>query len=232
MTTRSLLAIIGRRWYILLVGVAAAGVAFLMLRSDGVYTTQARVAFVSPGISDVGQTDDGQLETLTAFAAAVEREYHDGKQSDRLAENATLYGAGIDQGVQALLPNTGGQWQMSFANAAIDISVVGPTPEWVLQQRDAAVDRVQQIALRQQEESGVPPKNRITTLVIPASQVGHVGPTRSTQARAAGVLLLLGLSLSAAAAAVVDGVVSRRRHRRAPSAFPPVRAARTAGGNP
>ena len=62
MTTRSLLAIIGRRWYILLVGVAAAGVAFLMLRSDGAYTTQARVAFVSPGISDVGQTDDGQLD--------------------------------------------------------------------------------------------------------------------------------------------------------------------------
>jgi hypothetical protein len=231
MTTRSLLAIVGRRWYIVLVGLVAAGAAFLLLRSPGAYTAEARVAFVSPGISDVGQTDDGQLETLTAFAAAVEREYHDGKPSDRLAENATLYGAGVSQGVQALLPNTGGQWQMSFATAAIDLSVVGPSPTWVLDQRDAAVRRIQQITLHQQQASGVAPKNRITTLVIPGSQVGHVGPSKSTEVRGAAVLLLLGAGLSTAAAAVLDGVVSRRRHRRALSAPPPLRATRSAGGS-
>jgi hypothetical protein len=232
MTTRMLLGIMARRWYIILLGMVAAGAAFLMLHSDGAYTTQARVAFIGPGISQVGQTDDGQLETLTAFAAAVERQYHDGRGSDRLAENATLYGAGITQGVEVLLPNTGGQWQMSFANAVIDVTVVGPTPAWVLAHRDAAVARIQDIARTQQRAAGVTNQNMITSLVIPASAVGRFGPTRSTQARAGAILLLLGVSLSAGAAALIDGAVSRRRHRRTLPVHPPLRAAQPAGGTP
>jgi hypothetical protein len=232
MTTRSLLGIIGRRWYIVLLGAVLAVVAFLMLRTDGAYTTEARVAFIGPGISDVGQTDDGQLETLTAFAAAVEREYHDGKQSDRLAENATLYGAGVSQGVEVLLPNTGGQWQMSFANAAIDISAVGPTPEWVLAHRQMAIDRIEQITRTQQREAGVDSKDTITTLVIPASQVGHVGATKSTLARAGVVLMIIGLGLSTCAAALVDGAVTRHRRRRSLPVSSPLAAARPVGGTP
>jgi hypothetical protein len=231
-TTRTLLGIVGRRWYVVLLGALLPIVVFLMMRTDGAYTTQARVAFIAPGISDVGQTDDGQLETLTAFAAAVERVYHDGKTSDRLAENATLYGAGVSQGVEVLLPNTGGQWQMSFANAAIDISVVGPSPEWVLAQRQSAIERIQQITRVQQQKSGVDPDAIITTLVIPASQVGHVGATRSTQARAGLILMVIGLSLSTSAAALLDGAISRHRRRRSLSVSSPLMAARPVGGTP
>lgn len=234
MTTRSLLAIAGRRWYVIVVGIALALFAFVLLQQEGAYTTQARVAFIGPGTYRVGQTDDGKLETLTAFAAAVEREYHHGRQSDRTAENATLYGAGLNEGVQVLLPNTGGQWQMTFANAAIDVSVVGPSPEWVSEHRDAAVARVQAIAQRLQKQSGVAPAELITTTVIPdAPQVGRIWSTKSMEARALLVLVLIGGSLSLGAAALVDGAVSRRRLRRALTVRPPtVAAARPAGGTP
>lgn len=229
MTTRSLLSILGRRWYVLLLGVLASFGAFVaMEHAGGAYTAQTRVSFVAPGIPDVGQTDDGQLDTLVSFAAAIERDYHGGP-ADRLSANVTLYGAGVTEGEQVLLPNSGGQWQMSFGTPALDISVVGPSPEWVRAELDRTVARVKELTERQQ--AGVTPADRITTLVTPAeAPIGYAGSTKGMQARAAVVLLALGVGLSAGAAALLDGLVSRRRARRTAIALPPVRAARPLGG--
>ena len=216
MTVRTLFSILRRRWYIMVIGVGLAIVAFItMNRAGGVYTTEASVIFSPPGAAGVAPVSDGYQETLVAFTAAVEREYDNGREADRLAENATLYGAGVARGSQVLLPNSGGQWQTSFATPALDVKIVGPSPAWVQDELNRIVDRISSIARRQQAEQGVAAKNYITTALNPEQpDVSYVGSLKSTQARALAALLVLGLGLSAFAATLVDSVVARRRTRR------------------
>ena len=127
MNTATLLGILGRRWYIVAIGLLLAVAAFAgMQRSGGAFAAETTVVFVAPGNQGIGEVSD--VSSLVGFAAVIERKIHDGRESDRLGENASLYGAGIDQGTQVLLVNAGSQWTTSFAKPTLAIKVVGPIP--------------------------------------------------------------------------------------------------------
>ncbi len=215
MTAAALLRILGRRWYVLAVGLAIVALCFTtMQRAGGAYSTQATVIFVAPGDRGVGETSDGYLNSLVDFAAVVEREYHDGRPADRLAEAASLFGAGVSDGEQVLLVNSGSQWENSFAKPAISIKVVGPTAREVRGRLDRIIRRIGALAAARQAESGVDSTNAIGTERVPEQTVvQYVGSTRGTQARALLALTVVGLGASSAAAVLLDRALARRRGR-------------------
>jgi hypothetical protein len=198
---------------------ALAGVAFiLMYRAGGIYSTEASVILSQPGGSEISDAGDGYRETLVSFAAAVEREYHNGKPSDRLAESATLYGAGVTRGSQVLLPSTGGQWQTSFASPSLDVKVVGPTAAWVQNELNSITNRIEDIAAAQQSKAGVPAGKFIGTAVSPAApDVSYVGPLKSTSVRAFAAMMSLGVGTGTIAAVLIENRRARPRAKPTPT---------------
>jgi hypothetical protein len=207
MTTAAFFRVIGRRWYIILLGLALAGLTFvLMNRAGGTYTAESSVIFVAPGSSGVSQVQDGYLPSLVDYAAIVERVARNGQPADRLASNdATLFGAGVTKGYTIELPNTGGQWAVSFSQPRLEISVVGPSSDWVTKTMTHQLARVETIARDLQSVGGSSEANSITTSALPTVPVvQYQGATRSTQARALLALIILGLGLSSVVAVLID----------------------------
>jgi hypothetical protein len=219
MTSATLLRLMARRWWVILIGLSLTAGAFVGLHHDGgAYATDATVIFVAPGDRGVGEVSDGYLGSLVDFAAVIEREFHDGRQSDRLAENASLYGAGVTQGYRVLLVNSGSQWETSFAKPALAISVVGPSARWVVSTLHAVTTRIVTLAAAQQSNAGADAEHTITTETVPAvAPVRYLASSRGTQARAMIALTVVGLGLSVATAVATDRGLARARLRRARS---------------
>ena len=213
MTTGVLLRIIARRWYVLVIALVVAGCAFvLMNRAGGAYVAQTNVMFIAPGTDAIGTFDDGYRDTLVNFAAAIERDFHDGKQTDRLAEHASLFGAGVSEGYQVVLPNSGGQWENSFATPALAVNVTGRSAAAVSSTMSRLLERIDSLARDRQLESNVAPENMILTDRLPAEAViSYVGSSRSTQARALVMLVAVSLCIASALAAWIDHRAGRRR---------------------
>jgi hypothetical protein len=215
MTSATVLRLMARRWWVILIGLCLTAGTFVGLQhNDGAYSTDATVIFVAPGDRGVGEVSDGYLGSLVNFSAVIEREFHDGRQSDRLAENASLYGAGVTQGYRVLLVNSGSQWENSFAKPALSISIVGPSEAWVTSTLDTVTARIASLAAAQQARAGVDSQHTITTERVPAAAVvRHLGSSRGTQARAMVALTAVGLGLSIAAAVGFDRGLARARAR-------------------
>jgi hypothetical protein len=206
-----------RRWWVILLGLCLTAGTFAGLQqSGGAYSTNATVIFVAPGDLGVGEVSDDNLGSLVDFAAVIERQFHDGQRSDRLAEHASLFGAGVTQGYRVLLVSSGSQWVTSFAKPALSISVVGPSEEWVVSTLNTVTARIASLAAAQQSKLGVDPANTISTERVPAAAVvKHLGSSRGTQIRAMAALTVVGLGLSIAAAAAVDRGLARAGARSA-----------------
>lgn len=206
MTTRSLLRIIARRWYVLIVVLTLTGLLYVMLaRSGSAFFSEAQVVFVAPGNVALAPFNDQRRETLVSFAAAIESELNNGRPTHRLAENAPLFGAGIRQGYQVLLPNAGGQWQYSFPDPVLTIRVVGPTPHWVTSTTSSLLTRIGDLVADRQQSSGVQNIDAIHTAQVPTEiAVTYVGTSPGARVRALVSLLLAGLGVSAYLAVMVD----------------------------
>ena len=213
MTTGVLLRIFARRWYVLVIALVVAGFAFvLMNRAGGAYVAQTKVMFIAPGTDAIGTFNDGLRDTVVNFAAVIEREIHDGKQTDRLAEHASLFGAGVPEGYQVVLPNSGGQWENSFATPALAVSVTGPSAADVSSTMSRLLDRIDFLARDRQLESNVAPENMIVTDRLPTEAViSYAGSSLSTQARALVMLVAVSLGIASTLAVRIDH--RARRHR-------------------
>lgn len=212
MNSAMFLSILGRRWYIVAIGLLLAAAAFAgMQRGGGAYAAETTVVFVAPGDQGIGDVNDGIVPSLVGFAAVIERKMHDGRESDRLGENASLYGAGVDRGTQVLLVNSGSQWSTSFAKPVLSIKVVGPSGQWVRSHLEGTINRIRTLAAREQGTAGVAPAAEISTERVPdVAEVHYIGTTRGTQLRALAALLLVGFGLSGAVAVVLDRALARR----------------------
>ena len=214
MTAPALIRVLIRRWYIVLAVLAVIGVGFAALsRTGGAYVAESTVVFVVPGSAAVGIFDDRKRDTLVEFVGAVELEVNKGEPADRLPKSAPLVGAGVSQGYQVVLPNTGGQWQFSFPDPVLSVRVTGPSPEWVRATLDTLLDRIDTVT--ENRQGAVSTQVAISTDRVPSeATVNYVGPTRQTQARALLVLGLVGTGLAAAAAVLVDRLAGRLSQRR------------------
>ncbi|MDQ1577847.1 MAG: hypothetical protein QOE21_534, partial [Microbacteriaceae bacterium] len=62
MTSATLLSLMARRWWVILIGLLLTAGAYAALQqNDGAFSTDATVIFVAPGDRGVGEVSDGYL---------------------------------------------------------------------------------------------------------------------------------------------------------------------------
>lgn len=203
MTLREVLRAALRRWYVvsavLLIGAFGA---FLLQRDGGTFATRTSVVFTLPGEAPLLPENGATDERVIAFAAGVAQELNGGRPVETYAAaDAPSYGAGVREGVWVGLPNYGGQWVQSYGLAQIEVQIVGRTEEGVRSIQTEMLDRVSEIAVARQVESGVSEAERIQTSIIPlTSQIDHISASRSATLLAFAAMgaasLLVGLWLA------------------------------------
>lgn len=218
MTGLQLLRTLGRRWYIVAAGLILSVVAVVMLsRATGpAYSAQTDVVFSAPGRGGLTASADGVMDGLVGLASAVQRDVGGRIPPPTLTtDNATLFGSGVSKGYTITLPNIGGQWQISYNDPKLTVSVVGPDPGWVRDTTDRLVAAIQHNALTRQIDAGVPDYSRIVTGRVPKeTSVSYVASTTSTHARGMIAIVMIGLSVSGTVAVLLDRRRERVRGRR------------------
>jgi hypothetical protein len=214
-----------RRWYVMLVALACiAAAVFMVSRIDGVYSTRVNLVFLAPaGATSDANTLHFSSESLVNFAAVIEREYNGNTPQPRFsAVDAPIYGNGETSGVKVFLPNAGGQWTSDFRDATLVVEVVDPNRQNVAKRLNAAVEKVQALALDRQRAAGAAPDQRISVLI--ADETSGVRFVQGSTVRAAGAIAVLGLGLGGVAAVLLDRALGRRSaHRAAPARHPKTR---------
>ncbi len=206
MTFRDIVAAMLRRWYLPLIAlVLASGVWLLWARDGGCFTTSTVVSFTLPSRATLLPESGVDDESVIAFAGVVAQEINGGRPAPRYASrDAPLYGVGVRRGVLVGLPDSGGQWSSSFARAEIEIQIVGRTAEEVRVQQRSLLDRVFEIARKQQQDA--PPSQRISASVVPlTSGIQEISATRSSQLLALVSLSFAALVVGGWAAVRLDG---------------------------
>lgn len=219
MTAKAFLTLLVRRWSVLalIAMVTVAGMYAVMRQDVSVYWTRVTVVFVPPVTADtVGNVFEGSDPSLVYFAAAVEQRVNGAMLQPRLSSSAaTLFGAGVRQGQDVSLVNSGGQWQTNFNRPMLNVEVVDSTPEAVQQRLDAVLGQIERAAQSMQTEAGTQRTRMITIEVAPPQPtISHIAGNAKRAAVGVG---LLGLGVGLAIAFLLDGLLAgRRRHAVAP----------------
>ena len=208
MALRNLVAVIVKRWYVLLIGIACTFLTVgLFSSAPGVYSTQVDVVFLPPTYPQRGNPLEGRSDSLIYFAAIIEREVNMAPNDVRSSGSTTLYGSGIRSGHQVILPDGGGQWQTSFGRQVLSVEVVDPSEEKVREMLDEQLARIRETVQKIQDDQGVVPRDQIrTALAPPEPVVTYVG---GSPTRAAIGILLLGLTVSFLMTVIVDRLLAR-----------------------
>jgi hypothetical protein len=211
MTVTLLLRTLLRRWYVVVLILAATVFAALAAgRVPGVFWTQVDVVFLPPASYNVLED---HADGIVQFAAIVEREFN-GNPGDavRGLPSGTLYGEGIRDGSEVVLLDSGGQWGTNYNRQVLSVEVVGASETEVT---DTVADigaRIAALSIRIQDDAGVAPDARITTFESPAPPVvAYIG---GSSRRAQAVILVLGGAVALALSVAVDYLLSRRTGRR------------------
>jgi hypothetical protein len=228
MTSRGMIALLARRWYLLLLGAALtmAG-TYVTIQRPGVYWTGYNVVVLAP----TEKYYDNQLvdahHDMARVAGVFVREYNGTHPGLLTASSDTrLYGEGERSAVQVRMANQGSQWKPLYPVPVIDVEVVDSSPELVASRAQATLQQVDAIVRRYQDQAGVAPGWRIVALTSPTDPgISYHNGSRARAAAASGVL---GVSLTLVGIWSVDQLLARRRRRTpaAPTAEPAPEAAR------
>ena len=212
MTLLELLAVVRRRWVVILMGVViSAMLAYQVGQRPPVYWSQVDVLFLLPSTPEDLNAFNAQTEGLIATAGLVARDVMVGDAASApqvVSDQVTLVAQGVRDGFSVRLPNTGGQWANSFDRAALDVQAVGPTEAGVRSTMEGLIQRISDDLAAREAAMGVAEEHRIRLRLSPGTPYIRREQGRPNQAMA--VAFLLGLGLTVSAAVVVD----RRRGRR------------------
>ena len=212
MTVRDIVLAIGRRWYVLIaVLLCFCGLAAMLARDGGSFSTRTVVTFTLPARTTLDPESGVSDASVIAFAGAIATEINLGKPSPQYSDwSAPYYGAGVRQGVIVGLRNAGNQWRSSYPFATIEVQIVGRTFEWVQQMQHDVLAKIEEVASTQQ--SVLSPKDRIVSTVEPlTTNIEQIVPTRTSQLAAFGAMLLAALLAGGWAAVSFDHVLMHRR---------------------
>ncbi|MBG6056126.1 hypothetical protein IWX81_002558 [Salinibacterium sp. CAN_S4] len=225
MTVRDIAHASFRRWYVLVLVLAAmAFLALTLYRDGGTFTTRTAVTFTLPATTTLMANNGSNDSSVIAFAGAIASEINRGKPvANYSSADAPYYGAGVREGVLVSLRNEGNQWMAIFPSATIEIQIVGPTREWVEARQQQLLSQIAEVAGAQQSLAVPSSENRITGTVEPTStRIDEIVPSRSSEIFAFGALALAASILGIGAAVALDLVIRRysaagRRERSQPS---------------
>jgi hypothetical protein len=213
MTTADVLALLWRRWYVVLLGLLVTVFAVQDVRQiEPVYWSQAEVTLVGPRDPDGPNELTGTTKSLIAMAGLVVADVEGEDAPPAVSDRVDLPGLGIRDGWEVRLPNAGGQWEPDFNRPVVDAQVVASSPQEAAARLTALVARVRATLESRQADDGIPSHSRIRTSVS-LDDVRVVGLSGSTT-RASAMVLLLGLAASVGLAMAVDAAHRRWRQWR------------------
>ena len=169
----TLVRAVRRQWPLALVGFVAtlAGTYQVGVETGtGVYFQEASLIFFAPDIPDDASAFQQVPESLISVAGIV------GRQVDQttgvpasVTSKVSIVDVGIRDGVWVRLPNEGGQWNLRFDRAILEVQVAGPEPEKVRTRMSSTINRIRRVLRADQESLGVPAGDMIEIAVIPPS---------------------------------------------------------------
>ncbi|MET4637660.1 hypothetical protein [Mycetocola sp. 2940] len=214
MTLRSIVGAMVRRWYVPLTILACVAIAaVLMARDGGIYTTRTVITFLRSAGTSLSPDNGADDASIIAFAAAVVLEANDGRPPEGYSlADAPYYGAGIREGTEVSLTNSGNQWYSSVSKAEIEIDIAGRSFAEVKSEQEETIDRILSASDSLQEIVGASPADRISASIVPlTTQIDYITPSRRTQFTAFAAMLAAAVLTAAWASVTVDGVLSKRR---------------------
>ncbi|WP_375422887.1 hypothetical protein [uncultured Friedmanniella sp.] len=214
MTARDLLRILGRRWYLVLVGMLLTALAVHgAANRPGVYWARFDLVLLAP-VEDyhLNKIEDPPYQ-LAPLAAVLVTDWN-GSQTPLLtaSPDTTLFSLGVRDGVQVRLPNQGSQFRPLFTAATVDVQVVGSSPEEVANRTSATRERLTRTLQRRQDMFGVSTRERVTAITSPtAPDVQYVSASRT---RASASTAAVGIALTVFSVWVMDRALRGWRRRR------------------
>ncbi|WP_347354580.1 hypothetical protein, partial [Intrasporangium sp.] len=225
MTSRDLLLVLLRRWYLMLLGALVTVAAlYVATHQPGVYFVRYSFVLLAPRSEVYPNQIEDPHYGMAQMAGLIVTDYNEGYREPLLASaDTTLYGEGVRDGSRVRTPNNGSQWVPLFTTPNIDVQVVGPTAEQVGAEAQRIKARLTEILEQRQDALGIAPTMRITSLVSPADPViAYVGGSRGRVAVGVGAV---GATLTTILVVQFDrwreryweGRPRRRRRRRKPT---------------
>lgn len=213
MTLWDTLAAMGRRWYVVLVGLLCTVLALYAIQTrPQVYYSRSTVFFVAPSSQHNPNGLSIRLVSLVVTAGVVAKRINGSYTPTKVSSmNVTLVGRGTSDGTLIQLPDNGGQWSNDYDAQALDVQVAAPTPELVYERRADAITRIAAELTELQDDAKVPAVDRVTLKVAPVQP--SVVVMRGQPRRAQAMTLALGVVLTMLAVGLAELVSRRRRPR-------------------
>lgn len=212
MTTADFLAVIRRRWYVVVIGaIGVVVVAGLVASRSGVYTSRVEVVLIpTTGSEESGGTLISSSTDLIALAGLVERRVNDGVDTGAATnQDVPLAGTGIRSGTLIKLPNEGGQWNYNFSSPSLIVQTVGASEREAIERRTDAVDRINRMLAQVQSEEDVSADQMVTSRTLPESPTVAYVSGKPTVAALGTVLI--GVILTAIGTVLFDRIRMSRR---------------------
>jgi len=216
MTSRQLIRLMLKRWYLVLadIGITLAVAAAVMMTNSGVYWTQFSVVVVAPTSDDSPNQLEDSRYALTPLAGAIVAEFN-GVHRPLLTASpeATLFGEGERSGVMVRMPNQGNQWQPAYVTPNIEVQVVDSTPSAVALQAHVIAAELSDLLAKRQDALGVVSTMRASMIYSPTDP--PVTYISGSQVRTLGAIVLLGSAFTIVSVYWLDRFLSRGRSTRA-----------------
>lgn len=208
-----------RRWYVLLAGTLLTLGTLVLLHTPPVYTGQVTLVIISRHLPS---TQNAIAETTpSAIASMTVIMVNNGPVApDAASSDARLFGRGVDAGTSIRMRTGGSQWALAAGLPYIDIDAVDHSAAQVERRLVAAVAKVHDALIEQQDRLGVRPSDRVALEQTP--QVPLIAPVATQARRADAVVLVVGIAVTASLVRATDSLrprrAARRRNRRARTA--------------
>lgn len=231
MTSRELLRLMLKRWYVILLGGAITlAVIWPVVHRPGVYWTQFSVMLLPPTYEYFPNQLENPQYSLAALAGVIVTDLNGQHQPLLTASSdTTLFGEGQRSGTQVRLPNQGNQWTPLYLSSSIDVQVVDSDPETVELKAQQTTAELSDLLSKRQDALGVMSTMKATMIASPTDpSVYYISGSRF---RAAGAVGFVGMLLTIAPVYWLERWQVRRRSK-ATSRATNARRELTASGGP
>lgn len=192
-------------------GVVATGsVVSAVMNAPGVYHQQTDVIFMWPEAQTKQNSFEYASANLIRTAGIIGTIASESDPGDGLAsDTATLVGTGVTHGYAVRLPNTGGQWALSYQRPVLNVEAVGRSPKEVADTMHGILTKIDQVLLDQQQDLGVTQPLMVRTTTLPLTP--RMEYSEGSRHRAMLITVLLGLGLTSATTTGAGRLAARRR---------------------
>lgn len=198
MTSRQLLRLLVRRWYLVLVGMTLTLVTLWpATHRPGVYWAQVNLLLLPPTSEYFPNILEDPQYSLSALAGVIVSDYNGQNEPPLMASaETTLYGEGRTSGVEVRMPNVGNQWKPLYPTATIDLQAVGASPQSVIEQVSDTTRTLDNLLATRQDQLHIDPSARVSMINSPKDPV--VFYVTGSRARALGAGAIVGVGLTIA----------------------------------